>query len=71
MSEQGCMVEGCTARVYAPAGTGSLCKDHFVKFVTWRRKKGPGMFHKYAAMTMEERDPLVAEWLKTVTVEKQ
>jgi hypothetical protein len=26
------------------------------------------MFMKYAGMTMEERDPLVAEWAKTVTI---
>jgi hypothetical protein len=70
MSEQGCLIDGCTARVYAPAGTGSLCKEHFVNFVTWRRRKGPGMFHKYAAMTMEERDAVTTEWRKTVKVEE-
>jgi len=26
------------------------------------------MFHKYGAMTVEERDAVAAEWRKTVTV---
>jgi len=68
MSEQACLIDGCKARGYAPAGTGSLCKEHFLDFVKWRRRKGPGMFHKYGAMTMEERDAVAAEWRKTVTV---
>ncbi|MBI4401754.1 MAG: hypothetical protein HY581_08995 [Nitrospirae bacterium] len=66
MSDQVCLIQGCTARVYAPAGTGALCKEHFLNFVTWRRRKGPGMFHKYGAMTMEERDAIAAEWSQTV-----
>lgn len=60
------MIYGCPARVYAPGGTGALCKEHFVNFVNWRRRRGPAMFNKYAAMTMEERDAVVAEWSKTV-----
>jgi hypothetical protein len=28
------------------------------------------MFMKYAGMTMEERNPLVAEWANTVRVEE-
>ena len=28
------------------------------------------MFMKYAGMTMEERDPLVAEWANTIRVEE-
>ena len=70
MSESGCLVEGCVARAYAPGGTGSLCKEHFVHFVTWRRRRGPAMFQKYAAMTMDERDVIVNEWRKTVKIEK-
>jgi len=35
-----------------------------------RRRKGPQMFMKYAGMTMEERDPLVAEWANTIRVEE-
>ncbi len=70
MSEQACSIHSCKARVYAPAGTGSLCKEHFLDFVKWRRRKGPGMFHKYGAMTMEERDALVAEWAKTIRLEE-
>ncbi|WP_447977633.1 hypothetical protein [Candidatus Nitrospira bockiana] len=66
MSDERCMITGCPGQVYAPSGTGSLCKDHFINFVTWRRRRGPGMFHKYAAMTMDERDTIVAEWSKTV-----
>jgi hypothetical protein len=68
MSEQGCLIVGCPARAYAPSGTGSLCKEHFLNFVTWRRRKGPTMFHKYAAMTMDERDVIVNEWRKTIQV---
>ncbi len=69
MSEQSCLTQGCTNRVYAPAGTGSLCKEHFLNFLTWRRRKGKGMFQKYAAMTMDERDAVVLEWGKTVKVD--
>ena len=70
MSEQSCLIDGCKARGYAPAGTGSLCKEHFLDFLKWRRRKGPGMFHKYGAMKMEERDLVMAEWVKTVQVEE-
>jgi hypothetical protein len=43
-----------------------LCKEHFLHFVTWRKKKGGlGMFKKYSAMNMEERDTIVEEWAKT------
>jgi len=35
-----------------------------------RRSKGPQMFMKYAGMTMEERDPYVAEWANTIRVEE-
>jgi hypothetical protein len=70
MSEERCLIEGCTAQVYAPVGTGSSCKEHFLNFVNWRRKRGAGMFHKYAGMTMEERNEIAAEWLKTVNVSK-
>ncbi len=70
MSNQTCLIGGCTFRVYAPAGTGSLCKEHFTNFVTWRRRKGPAMFHKYGAMTIEERDTVVAEWGKTIKADE-
>ena len=63
------MIERCPGKVYAPAGTGALCKEHFLHFVTWRRRKGPGMFYKYGALGMDERNAIVAEWRKTVTVE--
>jgi hypothetical protein len=40
-----------------------LCKEHFLQFLTWRKKKGGlGMFKKYSAMTMDERDAIVEEW---------
>ena len=68
MSELACMIEGCQAKAYAPAGTQSVCKDHFLNFLTWRRRKGPQMFNKYAAMTMEDRNTIVTEWQKTVTM---
>lgn len=63
MNPESCLVGGCTETVYAPAGTQSLCKEHFLQFLTWRKKKGGlGMFKKYSAMTMDERDSIVEEW---------
>ena len=65
MDREGCVIGGCTSQVYAPAGTGSVCKEHFMDFVKWRRKKGGmNMFRKYNALTMKERDPIVQEWGK-------
>ena len=69
MNAESCLIQGCTNRVYAPAGTGSLCKGHFLHFLTWRRRKGSGMFSKYGSMTMDERDAVVVEWGKTVRAE--
>ena len=67
MSTEECLTEGCTLSGYAPAGTRTLCKEHFLNFLTWRRKKGGmAMFKKYGSMTMEERDPTVEEWHQTV-----
>ena len=70
MHDLTCMIKGCQAKVYAPAGTHSVCRTHFLSYLTWRRRKGPQMFMKYAGMTMEERDPLVAEWANTIRVEE-
>ena len=70
MADTRCAIEGCSAKIYAPGGTSGLCKDHFLKFVVWRRRRGPAMFQKYAAMTMDERDTIVAEWQKSLIVEK-
>ena len=61
MHDTRCFVPNCTARPYAPAGTQSICKDHFLNFLTWRRRRGPQMFMKYAAMSMPERDTIAAE----------
>ena len=69
MSDQRCFVQDCTGRPYAPAGTSSLCKSHFLEYVKWRRRKGPQMFRTYGAMTMVQRDTMVAEWSKTVKVD--
>ena len=70
MSTEPCFIQGCTHPYYAPAGSRSLCKEHFLDFLNWRRKKGGlGMFKKYGAMTMEERDPTVDEWANTITVQ--
>jgi hypothetical protein len=69
MATDTCSIRECTFHVYAPAGTGHLCKEHFLSFVTWRRRKGPAMFHKYAAMTMEERNAVLTEWGKTLAAE--
>ena len=67
MSTETCLIGGCTHSYYAPAGTRSLCKQHFMEFLHWRKKKGGmAMFKKYSAMTMEERDPTVDEWAKNV-----
>jgi hypothetical protein len=69
MTSGSCLIRGCTGKAYAPAGTAVLCKGHFLSFVTWRRRKGPGMFYKYGALPMEERNTVVAEWQKTVPTE--
>jgi len=66
MSDERCLIESCTLPAYVPSGTATLCKDHFIQFVTWRRRRGQGMFNKYAGMTMDERDTIVSEWQKTV-----
>lgn len=70
MLDSRCCVPNCQAAPYAPAGTRSVCKDHFLSFLTWRRRRGPQMFHKYAAMTMEDRDAICAEWQKTLRPEE-
>lgn len=66
MNDERCFIEGCTNQAYAPGGTASLCKEHFINFVTWRRRRGPAMFTKYAGMTMNERNTIVMEWRKSV-----
>ncbi len=70
MHDPRCCVPNCQVRAYAPAGTQSVCKDHFLNFLTWRRRKGPQMFHKYAGMTMAERDTIATEWLKTIRLDE-
>lgn len=69
MSER-CVIQDCSGKPYAPAGTGAICRPHFVDFLTWRRRRGLQMFLKYAGMTMQERDAIVEEWRKTVKVEE-
>jgi len=64
-----CQIHGCSGRTYAPAGTGALCKEHFLSFLTWRRRKGPQMFYKYGAMSMDQRDIVMADWQMTVKVD--
>lgn len=66
MSQLGCMIPGCQGKVYSPAGTQGVCKEHFLNFLTWRRRKGPQMFGMYAGLSMEQRDAIVAEWQQTV-----
>ena len=68
MSDMSCMIQSCQGRVYAPAGTHNVCKEHFLSFLTWRRRKGPQMFTHYAGLTMEQRDPIATEWARTVVV---
>ncbi|MDK2743322.1 MAG: hypothetical protein NDI90_10430 [Nitrospira sp. BO4] len=65
-----CCVPNCLAKPYAPAGTRSVCKDHFLNFLTWRRRRGPQMFHTYAGMAMEERDTIATEWMKTIRMDE-
>jgi|CXWL01.1.fsa_nt_gi hypothetical protein len=69
LSQQRCLIQDCGNRIYAPGGKSALCRDHFLEYVKWRRKRGLAMFTKYAAMTMDERDLIVSEWSKTVKVE--
>ncbi len=66
MLDTTCCVPNCLERPYAPAGTRSVCKDHFLSFLTWRRRRGTQMFHTYAGMTMEQRNTIAAEWVKTI-----
>ena len=65
-----CRVPNCQAKPYAPAGTESVCRNHFLQFLTWRRRRGPQMFLRYAGMTMEERDTIAAEWIKTIRIDE-
>ncbi|HJT20545.1 MAG TPA: hypothetical protein VJ746_08745 [Nitrospira sp.] len=67
MSDQGCVITGCQGRIYAPAGTRSVCKEHFLSFLAWRRRKGPQMFTLYAGLSMGQRDAIVTEWQQTVS----
>jgi hypothetical protein len=68
MNDLTCMIQGCQAKVYSPAGTQHVCKEHFLSFLTWRRRKGQQMFIHYAGLTMEHRDPIAGEWSKTVSI---
>src|SRR6185437_821572 len=70
MLDSHCCAPNCPETPYAPAGTRSICKNHFLNFLTWRRRRGTRMFHTYAGMTMEERDTIAAEWMKTVRSEE-
>jgi hypothetical protein len=67
MNDFQCMIQGCQAKVYSPAGTQHVCKEHFLSFLTWRRRKGAQMFVHYAGLSMDQRDPIAAEWSKTVS----
>jgi len=68
MNDLNCLIQGCQAKVYAPAGTQHVCKEHFLSFLTWRRRKGEHMFLHYAGLTMEQRDSIAAEWSKNVSI---
>ncbi len=70
MTTESCTVQFCRQPTYAPAGTGSVCRAHFMDFLTWRRRRGMQMFMKYAGMSMPERDAIVEEWKKTVKFEE-
>jgi len=67
MTTETCLIDECPDALYAPAGTRSLCKEHFLQFLMWRKKKGGlGMFRKYSSMPMDARDTIVEEWTGTV-----
>jgi len=67
MATESCLIDECPDALYAPAGTRSLCKEHFLQFLMWRKKKGGlGMFKKYSSMPMDARDTIVEEWTSTV-----
>ena len=34
MHDLTCLIKGCQARVYAPAGTHSICREHFLGYLT-------------------------------------
>ena len=70
MHDLTCLIKGCQTRVYAPAGTHSICREHFLAYLTWRRRKGPQMLMKYAGMTREDRAPLVPEGPTPIRVEE-
>lgn len=70
MSHDACTIQFCRQSVYAPAGTQSVCRAHFLDFLTWRRRRGLQMFLKYAGLSMPERDTIVDEWRKTVKVDE-
>ena len=68
MATESCLIDECPDALYAPAGTRSLCKEHFLQFLMWRKKKGGlGLFRKYSSMPMDVRDPIVEEWTHSVT----
>jgi hypothetical protein len=68
------MLSICPTRAGSCYGAGLICllqaTGAFLNYLTRRRRKGPQMFMKYAGMTMEERDPLVAEWANTIRGEE-
>ena len=70
MLDTSCCVPDCLTSPYAPAGTRSVCKNHFLTFLTWRRRRGTQMFHAYAGMTMEQRDAIVGEWMKSMRLDE-
>jgi len=70
MHDMSCLVPNCQAKPYAPAGTQSVCRNHFLQFLTWRRRRGPKMFLTYAGMAMNERDIVAAEWIKTIRIDE-
>jgi hypothetical protein len=42
----------------------------FLNYLNWRHRKDPQIFTRHAGMTIEERDPLVAEWASTIRIEE-
>lgn len=66
MSSEKCLIHNCQGKFYSPTGTLATCKEHFLDFLKWRRRKGGQMFKRYAAMNMGERDEVANEWKETI-----
>jgi hypothetical protein len=63
-------IESSRLRALVSRHGSAISRRTVMNNVGSHRRKGPQMFTKYAGMTMEERDPLVAEWANTIRIEE-